>query len=281
MSNQTWGRASRGHPCPICEKHDWCLIAQDGSAAICQRIESSKVVQRPGRDRAGWLHVIRRTSGDYAFTRRLIGKPADPPPRDWREFAERCESALQPARLARLSDSLGVSAGSLESLGIGWAQSHLSFSFPMLDTEGRIVGIRLRRPNGFKFAVTGSKQGLFYASLADQITLICEGPTDTAAAMDLGFQAVGRPSCNGGMDMLLAVLKTMKAPIVVAADADKPGQAGAKALARRLLRDHFDVRLLTPPVKDLREWKRQGVSAEDVIQSARRVEVKVVARIAS
>src|SRR5437879_4269411 len=50
-------RVSASKPCPICEKPDWCLRAEDGSAAICSRIESAK---RCGE--AGWLHVLREPS---------------------------------------------------------------------------------------------------------------------------------------------------------------------------------------------------------------------------
>ena len=31
-------RVNKKNLCPICGKPDWCLIDEDGSAAICQRI---------------------------------------------------------------------------------------------------------------------------------------------------------------------------------------------------------------------------------------------------
>jgi len=50
-----WVRVNRRNPCPVCSKYDWCLIAQDGKAAICARIESDRPVGTKG---AGWLHSL-------------------------------------------------------------------------------------------------------------------------------------------------------------------------------------------------------------------------------
>ena len=51
----SWDRPVTG-PCPVCGKPDWCLVAEDGSAAICARIEEGSV-KRCGD--AGWLHILR------------------------------------------------------------------------------------------------------------------------------------------------------------------------------------------------------------------------------
>ena len=50
-----WLRVSKRNPCPVCGKPDWCLISQDGKAAICARIESDNPV---GNMSAGWLHKL-------------------------------------------------------------------------------------------------------------------------------------------------------------------------------------------------------------------------------
>ena len=52
---QKWIRITRRNACPICGKPDWCLISQDGKAAICARIESDKPAGNKG---AGWLHKL-------------------------------------------------------------------------------------------------------------------------------------------------------------------------------------------------------------------------------
>ncbi|MBI1926850.1 DUF3854 domain-containing protein [Candidatus Poribacteria bacterium] len=46
-------RVSTHAPCPICDKPDWCGIFDDGSAAICMRVESDRPTQN-----GGWLHFL-------------------------------------------------------------------------------------------------------------------------------------------------------------------------------------------------------------------------------
>jgi hypothetical protein len=98
---------------------------------------------------------------------------------------------------------------------------------------------------------------------------ITEGPTDCAALLDLGFDAVGRPSCEGGTDLLLEYVKLRRPQrVAVFADADAHGggQRGAMKLANAMARAGMPVRVITPPasVKDVREWKRRGMSNADV-----------------
>ena len=42
-SSEKMQRVSRKTPCPVCGKPDWCLVAEDGTAAICQRIKEGSV----------------------------------------------------------------------------------------------------------------------------------------------------------------------------------------------------------------------------------------------
>ncbi len=58
MTTQTaskWLRVTKHNLCPICGKPDWCLISQDGKAAICARIESDRPAGNKG---AGWIHTL-------------------------------------------------------------------------------------------------------------------------------------------------------------------------------------------------------------------------------
>ena len=55
MTRSKWLRVNRHNPCPVCGKPDWCLISQDGKAAICARVESDKPA---GNEGAGWVHSL-------------------------------------------------------------------------------------------------------------------------------------------------------------------------------------------------------------------------------
>jgi phage/plasmid primase-like uncharacterized protein len=176
------------------------------------------------------------------------------------------------APFRKLAVVLGVSIGSLMRLGAGWSPKYRGWSFPMSNATGDTLGIRLRLPSGRKLSVKGGKEGLFIPEGIEPhgLLLVCEGPTDTAALLDLGFNAVGRPSCSGGVKLLVDLLRKLKpSDVVIVADADAPGQRGAASLATALVAYCSDVRIIAPPagVKDAREWKRSGATSA-VVQSA-------------
>jgi len=266
-----WQRVSKRRRCPVCGKPDWCLFAGDDdapTAAICQRVESDR---RAGE--AGWLHRLRDDGPVWSPVRRLIsaalrgaigGRP------DLARLAARWRLPEASPQLARLAGSLGVTPYSLFRLAAGWSPDRHCWSFPMTDAAGRVLGIRLRRPDGRKLAVRGGREGLFVPAglaAAGGRLLVCEGPTDTAALLDLGFAAVGRPSCTGGVKLLVELVgQRQPAEVVIVADGDQPGQRGANALAVSLAAYVPGVRIITPPVgiKDARAWRQAGATAADV-----------------
>jgi hypothetical protein len=139
-----------------------------------------------------------------------------------------------------------------------------------------VLGVRLRLSGGRKLSVKGGKEGLFVPGPHPNplpkgegtgLLLIAEGPTDTAALLDLGFSAVGRPSCTGGVALLVKLVQHHRPEaVVIVADADAAGIGGAESLAAKLTAYCPMVRVVTPPagVKDAREWKRRGATAADV-----------------
>jgi DNA primase len=167
-----------------------------------------------------------------------------------------------------LGRALGVSAASLERLGVGWDGE--AFTFPMRDERGAVIGIRRRFADGRKNCATGSRNGLF---VPDGITggghlLVCEGPTDCAAALDLGFEAIGRPNCNSKVRMTVRYVGAR--PVIIVADNDVAGIAGARGLAEALAVRGRRVRIVVPPagVKDLRAWRQRGLTAEGLLHGA-------------
>src|SRR5439155_4372061 len=110
---------------------------------------------------------------------------------------------------------------------------------------------RLRRPDGAKFAVRGSKDGLFLPATDSNdesgALLICEGPTDTAALLDMGYSnVIGRPSCTGGIKLLVAIVRQRFRDVVVISDGDTPGRIGAHNLASVLAVYAPTVRVIAP-----------------------------------
>ena len=207
----------------------------------------------------GWLHS---TGGE------IPKRPArmDPKPevtidaaRMMREFGEHEDFTL----VKHLADVLGVTYHSLRSLGCVWASPHKAFAFPMFDGYGNATGIRLRSTDGRKWAVKGSHQGIFTPnSSPGQRAIICEGPTDSAAAISLGMWAVGRPHCSGGVAEIKNLVR--RCPIreaVIVTDNDGPGRAGSELLIRHL---SIPSALLILPCKDMRKFLNLGGTLDDL-----------------
>ena len=270
-------RVSRKNPCPVCGKPDWCLVAEDDSAAICARIEDGSV--KCCGD-AGYLHILidQPKSQQHRLQRRITVRQDDKPDKDFTALQRQYSRQIKGEQLNDLSQRLGVSTQSLKRLRIGW--DGVNYCFPMSDSQGWIIGIRRRFPDGRKVSLTGSKTGLFIsADLSPEgLLLICEGPTDTAAALDLGFAAIGRPNCNSKVDMTARFAKGRK--VVIIGDNDKPGKAGVEKLGGKLLLHCLSVKVIYPPdkTKDLRQWLQAGLTGEtlqQIIENTKAIQIKI------
>jgi hypothetical protein len=192
------------------------LIAADGTAVICPRVVSAKRVGE-----SGYLHRLTDSvAGLRRYVRQFRTDVAGP---DLEPLAVQYRAALDSGRLNQLARQLGVSESSLTALSVGWSTSCGAYSFPMYDCDGRTVGIRLRRPTGAKFAVRGGREGLFLrpTQAVTERLLVSEGPTDTAALLDLGFgNVVGRPSCTGGVKLICDLVRRRQPGEAVTPPAD-------------------------------------------------------------
>lgn len=262
----TWLRVSRQRPCPICGKPDWCSVTEDGSSAGCMRVADG-AVRHVGQGH-GTMHIHPLGQFDPAQPVCRYRSPANDRPStfelNYEAILGRWAQATSATGLADLAAGLGVSRESLARLGTVWCPERHVWAFPMHDDRRQVVGIRLRSTDGRKFAVNGSHTGLFMPMGLDSRStmMICEGPTDAAAALTLGYQAVGRPSCSGGTAFLCDLLQAgRRRDVVIVADADGPGRCGARQLADRIVGIARSVKVITAaPHKDIREWLQAGVS---------------------
>ena len=254
-------RVTRAKVCPVCKRGDWCRVFDDGWAE-CMRVRSDK----PARS-GGWMHrVAERGQGAFA----QAPPPHRPPPGINATAIHRAWLANTKTEvLAAFAAELGVSAPALAAVGAAWAPQYAAWAFPMCDGYGNVIGIRLRNERG-KFAVRGSRQGIFLPWEGERpcepkvppesgkVLFVCEGPTDTAAALDLGFFAAGRPNCCcGGLEIRTYARRHECARAVMISDNDKPGLDGARKVGAEL---RMPYAIYVPPAKDLREFCRLGGS---------------------
>ncbi len=285
----------KGRPCPRCGGSDrfapMADLAERG-AVLCRSCFNSSTEPRPGdglsslrwwlggsvadacRWLSGWLGV------DPGYQAPMMCRPVERrltiPDRadDSKRFelmAEVCRRNMRPEWLRRAAELLGLPVDTLARLGVGWSVGDRASSWPMRDDAGSVIGIRLRCPKSArKWAVRGSKAGLFYDPGLLKVERprrlwVVEGPTDAAALMSIGLDAVGVPSAGGGADLLDGLARRLRPEsVVIVADADGPGLAGAKRLADALM-IVVPVRVICPDgVKDARAWIVGGVDRSTV-----------------
>lgn len=197
----------------------------------------------------GWLHA----TGNKPIAKTVRREPETVETRDFDELLK----GWRADGLSAFAATLGIEPDGLNALRCVWAEPYRAWAFPMRDGFGNVIGVRLRNDEGRKWAIKGSKQGLFVTcNPAPQTAFVCEGPTDTAAALTLGLWAVGRPSCLGGNEHLKVLLKRRDVKrAVLLADNDMPGIQGAQRLASEI---GLPSALLVLPAKDVRAFVQAG-----------------------
>jgi len=265
-------RVNKQRPCPICGRPDWCLVALDGSQAICPRIQQGSI-KRCGD--AGWLHTPRRVHNVHNEHRHwTLPKKKRPSTLQFDRLSRHYESQLKYAQLRRLSESLHVTARSLERLHVGWDGQ--AFTFPMSNDFGCVIGLRRRFCNGKKVCVKGSRNGLFVPEglSKEDFLVILEGESDTCAALDLEFNAIGRAGCGQSISLVCAFCVRWD-DVVIVGDNDASGRHGAKRLAHALVLYCRSVKLIFPPtsVNDLRQWLTQGLTPEMFLTAIKQTKV--------
>ena len=283
-----WIRISDRRKCPICGRGSWCSVSADGSTALCMRQTSSHPI-KVGTS-TGWLHrltdVIPQPESK-SEPAKLSTETLAEMVRSYREATLRSGVAQEPSDIKVLAQALGVSADALCRLNVGHDGS--AWTIPMRAGNGGIIGIHRRFPDGKKFCLSGSRLGLFIPDdlSADGHLLICEGASDTAAALTLGYEAIGLPSAGQGFDHVADLLRWHRHDrVFIVADLESgnetlrgdvtwPGIETGIRLAERLMMIVPDLRFCLPPdhVKDLRQWI--GTAEHDDIRRAIQASPKV------
>ncbi len=259
-----WIRVGKDNPCPVCERPDYCGITDCGKYAICMRTESNKPTKN-----GGWLH---RLDGRLPHPKQKNPKPKPRPKVDIYETYEKNGDRITDDLRRLLSKELGVTPESLKRLEVGYDGAN--YSFPMRDADMRVIGLKLRAPNGSKFCVTGSQLGIYWPvkveSAGRELLVICEGESDCAALLDMGFQAIGRPSCSAGVEIIKKFLSGCRRDVLLIADCDEaktrpdgskfyPGQEGSERLAKEIDKLCRSLKIITiPGAKDVRRFYQDG-----------------------
>ena len=244
------------------------------------RVSSEK--ESAGSDGStGWIHVI----GEPFDSLEPAREYKQPQKADIASLYALYASKSRNMSIESLSSSWGLSEAPVASLGVVWIGSHQAYGIPMRNERGKVIGIQLRTTES-KWTIRGSELGIFcnWPILSKRV-FVCEGASDTAAMISLGFEAVGRANCGTGFPILQKMLADRE--VVIVSDNDPPtlmpngkwvtpGQDGAILLAEKLKGHVNSVKIITPvaPFKDARAWINSGVS-RDTIEAAARVAYEI------
>lgn len=288
----------RGHSCPKCGGRDrfaaFPNITMRG-AVHCRHCFTRGTEPSPGdgiaslqwilgldfRATLGWLAdwlgvkndndrrsprpIARRTvSGN-----RIVNCEPPEPTIDFDDLAKQFFCEMSRERRESLAKRLSVEPRTLVRLRVGYSEADQATTWPMVDSGGRCIGLRLRGHDGDKWSYRGGRGGLFVPDgIATDIhrLFICEGPSDAAALLSIGLPAIGRPSCQGAMPATVNFVRRIGAHDVgIVADHDEAGRNGATRLARLLVTVANTVRIITPgnPGDDARKFIAEGGTAFD------------------
>lgn len=258
---QRYVRVTPEFVCPICGHDDWCLVNNEGTGAICNRESSDSP-----RGDAGHFHLL--DGSDPPPVEARVKKDLIPKSR-LKTFQVVWQQQLTSNLLTQLSQQLGLKPEALRGVGLGWRGD--CYTFPMHDAQRQITGFRLRSPSGFKWTLAGTENGIFlpYPILQHHTLLVCEGPTDLAAALELGYLAIGRPNCTSlKEETKKLIVRLAPEHVIIVADGDGPGIVGAEQF-QDYLAPNIQARVIVPMLhNDLREFVASDTPNNSLLDTA-------------
>lgn len=271
--HEKWERVNAHNHCPICDSDHWCTVSPDRQAVRCKKVESQN--PSPGNDGDAWIHKVgengriffpkprRKPPGSNGMAAR---NPPSAPTPDLTTKHQQFFLAITPELQQELASTLGVDVMAVAVYEVGWDEAQQSWTFPMRDSMGKVIGIKLRDRHGNKKAIPGSKLGLFRQPSDENLSqkMICEGESDTLAGASKGYNCAGVP--GAGNCAALAAEWCRGEEVVVMQDNDEAGKAGAETIAIECAKTSPVVRLAAPPqgFKDLRAWVNNGAGQEEI-----------------
>lgn len=154
-----------------------------------------------------------------------------------------------------------VPTNHLRDYGIKWNETESCWVCPMLNPQNQICGLQRRFKNGRKICISGSKLGVFTTTGGHQDHIvICEGLSDSIAAANLGFDAVGRPTALVSKPVIEWIFSRHYIKrVTLVSDGNELERAAALKLARELKLPFSQTQILYPTNKDLSEDVAAGL----------------------
>ena len=252
--------------CPVCEKRDGCLVADDGSAAICSR-KSEGSVKKVGKGgfHGGYLHIL----GDFKPQKYKTPKKPDV---NWNKWTVKFAKQLAENRkeFGKLCQSINLNPISALRFYIGWHKGWLTI--PVYGMTRKISGIQRRQGNTKRY-MKHSGMGVFVPSAFFQnpsdTLAVTEGWTDTVTALEYGYNAIGKVNAFVGNEEVVMYAKSHPAVsrVIIFADnnIDGVGLAGAEETAKLLNEKGFTTKVVLTVEKDLRRCRQVGMTIHEVI----------------
>jgi P4 family phage/plasmid primase-like protien len=105
-------------------------------------------------------------------------------------------------------------------------------------------------------------------SLSSLPVLIVEGQSDVAAAYDLGFVAIGKPSASSGLNLLCKLI-VGRACIILGENDAGAGRTGMEKTFEAIKSKAKSCVKVMPPegIKDLRAWLRAGLTKDVLLEA--------------
>ena len=178
-------------------------------------------------------------------------------------------------------EALGLKMADLFSdSGAGTHDKRIVATHPYTDEAGKVLfevvrfepkDFRQRRPDGkggWVWSLNGVRRVLYGLPevIGAKSVVVCEGEKDVESARKLGFAATCNPHGAGKWRLEYAgALRGKRVAII--ADADEPGLAHGREIARSLIGIAETVRLIEalPQAKDLSEWVEKDGTREKLI----------------